>query len=110
MRCCPASALVGASGASEPNWVGTHYNLSHELMHLFGLEDEYDYIEVHVGKGQMKRADLLSWFHRQMQTTIPPDAPLGIMANTKKRLLPRQIRQVAQLPEPRASGGVQLRR
>ncbi len=94
------------------NWVGTYESLAHELMHVLGLKDEYDMIDVHAGNANMKVGARLHWFSVQMTRPPPPaDANTGIMT-CRGRTLRRHARQVAGLPPEQpdaASRGVTLR-
>lgn len=92
------------------NWVGRTASLGHELMHLLGLEDEYDYIELHAANRNMQMATRLYWFTAQLGRTPKPDWDKGIMAHSTMKPLRRHARAVAQLPEPDpARAGVSLR-
>lgn len=64
--------------ATSGNWVGDAPGLAHELHHLLGLDDRYDYITAHAGNENMVIADRLYWFREQVRRTEPPN-PASIM-------------------------------
>ena len=47
--------------------------LAHELHHLLGLPDRYNYIDAHAGNADMEIGDRLIWFRVQMQRTYDLD-------------------------------------
>ena len=53
------------------NWVGEPHSLAHELHHLLGLPDRYDYIQAHADNPHMRMCDRLYWF--RVQIRLPPD-------------------------------------
>jgi len=73
------------------NWVGSDQALGHELMHLMGLNDEYDRIESHATNRFMDRLQRLYQFQIQMVSEIPEDAEFGIMMFHNKKPLNRHI-------------------
>ena len=60
------------------NWVGDDLGLAHELHHLLGLGDRYDYITSHAANPTMPMADRLHWFRVQLRQT-EPENPESIM-------------------------------
>lgn len=75
------------------NWVSTSTALAHELHHLLGLDDLYDYIERHAGNPNMKIPDRIHWFRRQLDKTPDPGAGTSIMGSstTGDRNLPSDL-------------------
>lgn len=65
--------------ATSHNWASGYKVLAHELMHLMGLDDEYDRIENHAANRNMARKQRLIQFELQMGKSLPPDASFGIM-------------------------------
>lgn len=66
---------VDTSGwTTSGNWVGEPSGLAHELHHLLGLDDRYNYIESHAKNASMVMGDRLYWFREQMRK---PDDPGG---------------------------------
>ncbi|MCC6809795.1 MAG: hypothetical protein IT381_20365 [Deltaproteobacteria bacterium] len=80
------------------NWVGTANGLSHELGHLLGLDDEYDYIESHAANRDMHLGDRLHWFTVEMWRIRPKDGDQGFMSNHDNLPLDRHACEIAQLP------------
>lgn len=64
------------------NWVSTAQALSHELHHLLGLDDLYDYIEAHAKNPNMKIPDRIHWFREQLKKTPDPSAGISIMGKS----------------------------
>jgi hypothetical protein len=77
--------------ATSYNWVGDYFTMAHELMHLFGLPDEYDRIEAHAGNKYITIETRLNWFLVQMRDKIQNDAEEGIMWHSWKKPLPRHV-------------------
>jgi len=77
--------------ATSYNWAGDYEVISHELMHLFGLDDEYDRIESHAGNKHLPTKIRLQWFLVQMRDTMFDDAETGIMWHNWKKPLPRHV-------------------
>jgi len=73
------------------NWIGSHYTLAHELLHLTGLPDEYDMIEAHSTNKYMSIRDRLYWFLYYMKRDTPADAKFGIMSNQSFKPLNRHM-------------------
>jgi hypothetical protein len=91
------------------NWVGAATSLGHELMHLLGLPDEYDYIEGHAGNKHMAMETRLHWFLVEMKRQpAPPDSKDGIMRVSKKKPLWRHALAAVGLP-PDVKVAVSLR-
>lgn len=82
---------------TESNWVGTATGLAHELGHIMGLEDEYDYIESHAANRDMKMETRLYWFTVEMKRRLPQDGPIGMMSNHDNKPLDRHACEIAQL-------------
>ena len=79
------------------NWVGSAQALAHELGHLLGLDDEYDYIESHAANRDMKLGTRLYWFTVEMKRRRPADGDKGIMSNHNNKPLDRHACEMAQL-------------
>lgn len=102
-----------AGWTTSGNWVGRAESLGHELFHLLGLDDEYDYIEAHAANAHMATGSRLHWFLVQMGRKMPVDGYQGIMGNSLLKPLDRHACQAVGLPiEPcvKERGGVALRR
>jgi hypothetical protein len=94
------------------NWIADANSLGHEVMHLLGLDDEYDLIEVHAGNAYMTMETRLLWFVEQLSRPSLADAGQGIMGNMSAPALDRHVCAAAQLPIApcvRARAGFQLR-
>jgi hypothetical protein len=63
-----------AGWTTAGNWAGEGEGLAHELHHLLGLDDRYDYIESHANNPQMKRDDRVHWFREELRKTIDNNA------------------------------------
>jgi len=61
------------------NWVNEAQTLGHELHHLLGLDDRYNYIESHAGNPKMKIPDRIHWFRQQMKKGPDPEGRKSIM-------------------------------
>ena len=68
------------------NWVGGAAGLAHELHHLLGLDDRYDYIEAHAANPKMDVPDRLHWFRVQMGKAPDPEGESSIMGKGKHPL------------------------
>lgn len=87
--------------AEADNWVGNANTLGHELMHLLGLDDEYDY-RSHATNAAMTMEERLHWLKVEAgRAPAPADAWQGIMTDQNNPVLDRQVRAVAQLPVQR---------
>jgi hypothetical protein len=74
---------VDTSGwTTSGNWTSEGESLAHELHHLLGLDDLYDYIEAHAGNPYMKIPDRIHWFREQMKKSPEPMAGISIMGET----------------------------
>ena len=73
------------------NWVGDYFTMAHELMHLFGLPDEYNRIESHAGNRYISVSTRLAWFLMQLRDNTLDDAEEGIMWHNWKKPLPRHV-------------------
>lgn len=78
------------------NWVGGTTGLAHELHHLLGLDDRYDYIEAHAGNADMDMPDRLHWFNEQLGRAPDPEGDTSLMGNGTA-LLDDDVCRVAQL-------------
>ena len=61
------------------NWVGEPRGIAHELHHLLGLDDRYDYIEAHAENENMVMSDRIYWFRQQMDRPHDPFINASIM-------------------------------
>ena len=77
--------------ATSYNWAGDYFTMAHELMHLFGLPDEYNRIESHAGNRYISTETRLAWFLMQMKEKTLDDAEEGIMWHNWKKPLPRHV-------------------
>lgn len=105
-------ALDLAKPVTAHNWVGNASSLAHELLHLLGLPDEYDYVAVHATNQNVSQETRLQWFALHMNDALPADAATGIMAVLGKPPLERQVCQAVGLPITqcvRDRAGVSLR-
>jgi hypothetical protein len=75
--------------------------LAHELHHLLGLDDRYNYIQAHSANREMSLPDRLHWFREQLNRdlTLGPDphATESIMGNRNKKPLDDDVCRVAGL-------------
>ncbi|OGR12095.1 MAG: hypothetical protein A2341_22550 [Deltaproteobacteria bacterium RIFOXYB12_FULL_58_9] len=97
-----------AQWASSCNWIGSYETVAHEMVHLLGLDDEYDKIEAHADNKHLTRHRRLEIFLQQMDRIPPLDC--GIMSG-KSRPLPREVREMVGLPiddDTRQKAGVQI--
>lgn len=73
------------------NWIGDHTALAHELMHLLGVDDEYDYTSHH-DNAAMEIQTRLYWYREAVRRgPVPADAEDGIMVYSSRRPLRRHI-------------------
>jgi len=77
--------------ATAYNWVGGYETMAHELMHVFGLRDEYNRIDHHAGNRYITIEIRLRWFIIQMADTTYDDAEAGIMWHKWNKPLPRHV-------------------
>lgn len=77
--------------ATSANWAGDHTVLAHELMHLFGLSDEYNLISSHADNKHIPIYTRLEWFLFQMDIVEIPGAEDGIMSHSWKKPLHRHV-------------------
>jgi hypothetical protein len=82
--------------ATAGNLVGGARTLAHEIHHLLGLPDRYDYIESHAGNASMKIPARLQWFREQMRRAADPAGNLSLMGRGED-LLEKDICTVAGL-------------
>ena len=61
------------------NPVGNHRTLAHEIHHLMGLDDRYDYIESHAANRNMDIPTRLHWFRQQMNREPDPGKETSLM-------------------------------
>jgi len=80
-----------SSWATSYNWSGGHKALAHELLHLMGLPDEYDRLEIHHNNRNMSISQRLRQFYAQMDEELPPDATQGIMCYHGLKPLERHV-------------------
>ncbi len=75
---------VGVDPSQWPdsgNWVGGPEVMAHELHHLLGLDDRYDYIEAHAANAAMVMGGRLHWFRVQMDRAPDPGGRPSMMAS-----------------------------
>lgn len=80
----PDVFTVGTDVSKWPtsgNIVGNARTLAHEIHHLLGLDDRYNYIEAHAANRHMRIPDRLYWFLQQMRRTPDPDASRSLMGS-----------------------------
>jgi hypothetical protein len=92
----PDVFTVGVDPSDWPtsgNWISAAPGLAHELHHLLGLDDLYDYIEAHAENPYMKIPDRIHWFREQMKKAPEPEAGKSIMGKptTGMRNLPSDV-------------------
>jgi len=81
------------------NWTGDYQGLAHELLHLMGLEDEYDSIEVHAGNQSFSVKNRLRYFWNQLSNPVVyADAEEGIMYISYYKPLERHVCKAVGLP------------
>jgi hypothetical protein len=68
-----------ARWATSGNWVGDAFTMGHELHHLLGLDDRYNYIDDHATNAQMVMSDRIYWFREQMNRPDDPHISTSIM-------------------------------
>jgi hypothetical protein len=94
---------VKASSGEWPtagNLAGGANTLAHEIHHLLGLSDRYDYIESHAGNKDMAVNQRLYWFAVQMPKPADPRYFASWMADPDKgTLLSEDICAVIQGPQ-----------
>ena len=71
---------------TSSNPVGNARTLAHEIHHLMGLPDRYDYIEAHAANRNMAMPDRLRWFREQMNRQPDPKAGESLMGSGSKLL------------------------
>ena len=76
------------------NFVGTAADLAHELHHLLGLDDRYNYIEAHATNDQMVMKERIYWFRQEMNRTFSASDSLMDSARTG-HILPDDIAGVS---------------
>lgn len=76
------------------NWSGDYQGMAHELLHLLGLDDEYNRIEAHAGNRNMSTHDRLIQFYIQLHEKMIPGAEKGIMCYSNYRPLHRHVCEV----------------
>ena len=62
---------------TSENFGGNTRTLTHEIMHLLGLEDRYDLIEAHATKASMTRKQRLEYFDMQIEKQPDPTKDTG---------------------------------
>ena len=70
-----------ARWATSGNWVGDAFTMGHELHHLLGLDDRYNYIDSHATNAQMEMVDRIYWFREQMNRPHDPYIDSSIMGS-----------------------------
>jgi len=80
------------------NWTGGTEVVAHELHHLLGLRDRYDYIEAHAGNQDIALDQRLYLFARQMMKPPDPRGSASLMGNHTGRPLSEDVCAVLQDP------------
>ncbi len=81
--------------ANSGNWASSPTALSHEVHHLLGLGDRYDYIESHADNTQMNVPMRLVWFEEQMNKATGDRDPYSKMSTSSNPLLAEDVCAVA---------------
>jgi uncharacterized protein YcfJ len=68
------------------NPVGNARTLAHEIHHLMGLPDRYDYIESHAANRRMPIPERLHWFREQMNRQPDPQGRTSLMGSGRTML------------------------
>ena len=79
------------------NWVGGARGLAHELHHLFGLDDRYDYTR-HASNRDMPIGTRLHWFRVQVGRVHDPAAAAASLMGSGPSPIHDDVCQVAGLP------------
>jgi hypothetical protein len=66
---------------TSANPVGNARTLAHEIHHLMGLDDRYDYIESHAGNANMLIPARLHWFREQLNREPDPGRTTSLMGS-----------------------------
>jgi uncharacterized protein YcfJ/uncharacterized short protein YbdD (DUF466 family) len=69
------------SWPTAANPVGNARTLAHEIHHLMGLPDRYDYIESHSANPNMAIPTRLHWFREQMNRQPDPEGRASLMGS-----------------------------
>ena len=77
------------------NWASSPVTLSHELHHILGLGDRYDYIESHADNADLDMPIRLNLFLRQMSKSSNQRDDFSKMGHSKNPLLSEDICSVA---------------
>jgi hypothetical protein len=85
--------------ANSHNWSGGYKTISHELLHLMGLDDEYDMIEMHYKNNELSMERRLQIFLYHMGRELPKDSANGIMCYSRLKPLQRHICSAVGLEE-----------
>jgi uncharacterized short protein YbdD (DUF466 family) len=68
------------------NPVGNARTLAHEIHHLMGLPDRYDYIEAHADNPRLPVVTRLHWFREQMNREPDPESARSLMGSGRTML------------------------
>ncbi len=74
------------SWPTAANPVGNARTLAHEIHHLMGLPDRYDYIEAHSANRNMAIPTRLYWFREQMNRQPDPNKDASLMGSGRTML------------------------
>jgi uncharacterized protein YcfJ len=74
------------SWPTAANPVGNARTLAHEIHHLMGLPDRYDYIEAHSANRNMAIPTRLHWFREQMNRQPDPEGRTSLMGSGSNML------------------------
>ena len=93
------------------NWSGGLNGLAHEMHHLLGLDDRYNYIDAHANNADMNMTDRIYWFRQQMNRSGTIRDEDSIMNDsTYGTMLTDDIAAVANISESSIIAAQQARR
>lgn len=93
------------------NWSGSINSLAHEMHHLMGLDDRYNYIDSHAANADMDMPDRIYWFRQQMNKSPSARDVDSIMNDSDAgTVLTDDMAAVAHISEADIIAGQQARR
>ena len=93
------------------NWSGSINSLAHEMHHLMGLDDRYNYIDAHAANADMDMPDRIYWFRQQMNKSASARDVDSIMNDQNAgTVLTDDMATVAHVSEADIIAGQQARR